>query len=102
MNHSEFAQAKQFIFADIEREILLAYASDTDDYKVIASKFGIPHGGGNFLAAIGLLSYTEFAGRLRYNKKKRNGSDDAPENFNLFFDDLGPGYKQFRTSGVNA
>lgn len=102
MNHREFAQAKRFIFADIEREIHLAYASDTDDYKAVASKLGIPLGGGNFLAAIGLLSYTEFAGKLKYNRKKKNGRDHTSENFNLFFDDLGPDYKQFRALGVNV
>ena len=34
-------------------------------------------------------------------KKKKNGNDFASENFNQFFDDLGPYYKQFRNSGVN-
>src|SRR3990172_11847793 len=102
MNHNDFVKAKRFIFTDIEREIQLAYASDTNDYKTVASRLGIPLGGGNFLAAIGLLSYTEFAGKLKYNRKKKDGSDYASENFRLFFDALGPGYKQCRNSKVNV
>jgi hypothetical protein len=92
MQHSDFTEAKRFIYADIEREIRLAYASELDDFKAAVQPFGIPLGGANFLAAMGLLSYTEFAGKLKY------GSDYASTNFNCFFDDLGAGYKQFRAS----
>lgn len=57
---------------------------------------GVRPGGGNFLAALGLLCYTEFGGRLKYNRSK------ASENFNRFFDDLGPEYKAFRQAGHNV
>ena len=53
------------------------------------------------MAAMGLLNYTEFAGKLKYNAKK-NKRDFASENFNRFFDVLGPGYKQFRASCINV
>lgn len=99
MEHSDFIQAKQFIYSDIEREIKLAHATENEENKEILNKLGVS-GGGNFLAALGLLSYTEFAGKLKYNEKK-NGYDFASKNFNKFFDDLGPYYKQIRNSGVN-
>ena len=46
----------------------------------------------NFLTALGLLCYTEFAGQVRY------GRSTSTDNFNLLFDDLGPEYKAFRQS----
>jgi len=97
MQHSDFTEAKLFIYTDIEREIRLAYASERDDFKAAVQPFRIPPGGANFLAAMGLLSYTEFVGKLKYNEKK-NGRDYASGNFNRFFDNLGLGYKQFRAS----
>ena len=90
MDYARFKQAKTFIYLDIEREIKLAYASENESIKEVLMKMNIPSGGGNFLAAMALLSYTEFAGKLRYKRKKKDGSDHASENFNLFFDDLGP------------
>jgi hypothetical protein len=92
MQHLDFAEAKVFIYKDIEREIRLAYASERDDFKVAVQPFRIPPGGANFLAAMGLLSYTDFAGKLKYKSRY------AKTNFNCFFDDLGPEYKQFRGS----
>lgn len=44
------------------------------------------------LAALGLLCYTEAVGRYVPAKKQRNCTD----NFNAFFDRLGPKYKEFR------
>lgn len=102
MNCDEFRQAKNFIFTDIQREISLAHASENQSHKIALENIGIPAGGGNFLAALGLLNYTEFGGKLKYYKKKKNGSDYASENFNLFFDDLGAEYKKFRTEGNNV
>ncbi len=91
MDAAEFRTAKQFIFNDIERELELARAPEA---AVRAA--GVRPGGGNFLAALGLLCYTEFGGRLKYNRPT------ASENFNRFFDDLGPGYKAFRLAGHNV
>lgn len=57
---------------------------------------GVTPGGGNFLAALGLLCYTEFGGKLRFGVKRKDGKDDPSANFNQFFDLLGPAYKTFR------
>ena len=91
MDKVDFIHAKKFIFSDIEREMQVARA-DADQLQ----RRGITPGGGNFLAALGLLCYTEFGGKLRFDRKRRDGSDIASENFNLFFDELGPEYKSFR------
>ena len=90
MDKAAFEQAKLFIFTDVEREIQLARASQANE-SALAS-LGITPGGGNFLAALGLLCYTEFGGTLKHRKKT------ASENFNKFFDYLGPDYKAFRAS----
>jgi len=91
MIRETFLQAKSFIFADVEREIQLAKA----DGKAL-SALGVNPGGGNFLAALGLLCYTEFGGKLRFGFKRADGSDIASANFNHFFDLLGPDYLAFR------
>jgi hypothetical protein len=57
---------------------------------------GLTSGGGNFLAALGLLCYTEFGGKLRFGGKRADGRDVASANFNQFFDCLGPAYQTFR------
>lgn len=102
-----FGEIKRFIYSDIQREINLARF--TEDCRLGKVKIGkrileaiidIP-GGGNFLAALGLLCYTEFAGKIKYNMKKLNGKALASENFNKFFDDLGKEYKSFRKSFTN-
>jgi len=90
MGKETFEQAKLFIFSDIEREMELARASKANESTL--RSLGITPGGGNFLAALGLLCYTEFGGKLKYRKKT------ASENFNKFFDYLGPDYKAFRAS----
>jgi hypothetical protein len=101
MDHTMFKQAVLFAFTDIRREIALAKASQTKETEEALVKMGVPPGGGNFLAALGLLCYTEFAGKLKYNKKK-DGRDWSTANFNCFFDDIGPEYKSFRAAGHNV
>lgn len=96
MDRIAFQQAKTFIFRDIRREIQLANVSARDESKALLVRAGIEPGGGNFLSALGLLCYTEFGGKLKYNCKH------ASENFNRFFDDLGPSYKAFRAAGHNV
>jgi len=91
MNRDDFIQAKLFAFTDIERELQLAR---TDSSKL--QELGIHQGGGNFLAALGLLCYTEFAGKLKFNCRHPDGRDKSSENFNKFFDLLGPEYRSFR------
>jgi hypothetical protein len=93
MTRDEFVQAKLFMFSDLRREIQLANA----DPKLLAAA-GINSGGGNFLAALGLLCYTEFGGKLKFGVKRSNGTDVASTNFNQFFDLLGSGYQSFRKS----
>jgi len=73
MDAAEFRAAKQFIFNDIEREIELARASEAAPQALQAA--GVRPGGGNFLAALGLLCYTEFGGRLKYNRPGHNVYD---------------------------
>ena len=92
MNKELFLQAKRFIFSDIQREIALAKASQCADKRQLLEELGIKSGGGNFLAAIGLLCYTEFAGGLK-NDDFSPGKTRA--NFDSFFDELGPDYKAF-------
>jgi hypothetical protein len=82
-----FDQAALFMFSDIEREIQLAKA-DAQSLRAL----GVTPGGGNLLAALGLLCYTEFGGKLKFNRPK------ASANFNEFFDCLGPAYLSFRKS----
>lgn len=77
MTKADFETAKLFIYTDIQREINLART------KI---------GSGNFLAALGLLCYTEFAGGLIPGNSKKS----AGAKFNDFFDLLGYRYKNFR------
>lgn len=65
MSRDEFLVAKGFIFADVEREIQLARVD-----PAALRALGVRPGGGNFLAALGLLCYTEFGGKLRFNVKR--------------------------------
>ena len=95
MNRQEFEQARIFIYADIEREIALAKASQNPFKKLLLRMVGVPSGGGNFMAALALLSYTEFAGRLKNNDFSDGNSR---RNFDDFFSHLGKEYKEFLAS----
>ncbi len=91
MTRDEFIQAKLFMFSDIDREIALARA-DGNALQAVS----VRSGGGNFLAALGLLCYTEFGGKLQFGVTRPNGTDVASANFNQFFDLLGTDYQSFR------
>jgi len=91
INQSNFKEAKNFIYSDIEREIQLARTSEDYNNKIALQKMGINSGGGNFLAALGLLCYTEFAGKIM-----NEGKCSSTKHFNDFFDQLGEEYKDFR------
>lgn len=93
MTKGEFVQAKEYIFRDLEREISLAKACDWG-----LRALGVAPGGGNFLAALGLLCYTEFGGKTRFAVKRQDGKDASAENFNRCFDLMGPEYRLFRGS----
>lgn len=104
MNQESFIQAKNFIYKDIGREIALAKisaksdAGDADSTNLVKelSENGVEHGGGNFMAGLALLCYIEFAGKLKFNNKKKNREDNSSKNFNDFFDTLGAKYKELR------
>ncbi len=70
----------KFMFSDIQREINLAQT-----------------GGGNFLAALGLLCYTEVLGKIK-QKNFPGGKVGSKANFNAFFNDIGPAYSSFNQS----
>jgi hypothetical protein len=74
----DFQQAKEFIYADIKRELDLVRADGS---------------GGNFMLALALLCYTEFAGGLKRGVFKIGQSK---RNFDAFLDDLGPTYRELR------
>jgi hypothetical protein len=80
----------------------LAKASRSRWKRWVLRLSGIHRGGANFLAALGVLCYTEFAGKLMFDCRKTDGRDHASENFNRFFDRLGPGYQALRASGLNV
>lgn len=94
MDKALIAQAKNFIFSDIQREISLADASDRRLGRLFLSLAGVPGGGGNLVAALSLLSYTEYGGRLKNNDFSDGNSR---KNFDDFFADLGTGYEQILT-----
>ena len=94
MDKTQIAQAKKFIFSDIERELALANSSEKFLGKKLLRLAGVPRGGSNFVAALSLLVYTEYGGRL----KKNDFSDsNSQKNSDDFFGDLGAGYKQLWT-----
>lgn len=70
-------EARGFIYSDIEREINLAKQNKD---------------AGNFLCALGLVSYTEFAGGVARNTFARGQSR---RNFEHFFNLLGSDYRSF-------
>lgn len=92
MTRQELKQTQAFIYADIDREIALARASQNLLKRLFLGVAGVPSGGGNFMAALALLSYTEFAGRLKNNDFSDRNSR---KNFDDFFKDLGDEYNQF-------
>lgn len=96
MDREAFRQFKEFAFNDVRREISLARVSESEDGLAALQDLGVKPGGGNFMAALALLCYTEFAGKLKFDGCK------ASDNFNRIFDELGDNYKKFRASGNNV
>lgn len=93
-----FGEIGLFMKTDIKREIDLARASQTPEGRRALTNLGISAGGGNLLAALGLVSYTEALGLLRvWNHTGRYGSPE--ECFNAFFDRMAGGrYRQWWTN----
>ena len=81
MDYKDFQEAKKFIFSDIQREIDLA--KNKQD-------------AGNFLCALGLLCYTEFAGDLM-----PNSPTGKRKKFDSFFKIMGPHYEKMINENVN-
>jgi hypothetical protein len=92
MDQNAFVQARHFAFSDIRREISLARATESPGGRTTLEHLGVVPGAGNFLAALGLLCYTEFGGKLKFNDSK------ASKNFNQFFNLLGSDYAMFRAA----
>jgi hypothetical protein len=78
-----------FIYSDIQREITLAKRKE--GYLWQGPGPDQEPGGGNLLAALGLVCYTEFLGSFMTNHTK--GS--SRKNFEIFFSELGPCYQAF-------
>jgi hypothetical protein len=91
---SYFAQVPVWMKKDIGREINLARATE-GPHRQLLIDLGIA-GGGNLLAALGLVSYTEALGRIRlWNRGQR--SPTTEDCFVAFFDDMDGGtYKVWR------
>jgi hypothetical protein len=114
---TDFDTAKQFILGDIRREVEWARAWEDNlkpaGWRAQLARLGCrgasrsrrelleaarvqPSGGGNLLAALGLLCYTEFCGWLKFNRRKADGSPAPTQNFNAFFDYMGADFAAFR------
>ena len=93
MNESEYLQAKVFIYTDIQREINLAKISENFIGKFLLKTLIKYPGGANFMTAMALLCYTEAAGKIITGK-----DNQARANFLVFFEKLGPEYKNFKAS----
>lgn len=74
----------RFMFGDVHREIELARSG---------------RDAGNFLAALGLLSYTEVMGGVR---RKTLAPGEGQKNFDTFFRGLGQGYAELLNQDFNA
>lgn len=87
-----FTGVGEWMRNDIRREIELARASETPEGTSALSELGIPAGGGNLLAALGLVAYTEALGRLRvWNTPPRGRYGSASECFLAFFNRMAGG-----------
>lgn len=76
---------------DIKREIELARVSQTVDGRDALSALGVPGGGGNLLAALGLVAYTEALGLLRVWNTTNRRYGSPSECFLAFFDKMAGG-----------
>lgn len=89
-----------FIQGDIEREIY--HARRTEEAKARGENPGPHAGGGNYLAALGLLCYTEYLGAFRTGRRGTDEEDkprrgQAEKNFRAFLHSMGEPYRDFET-----
>ena len=91
-----FAQVPVWMKNDIRREIRLAHA--TRDREDLMRELDLL-GGGNLLAALGLVTYSEALGRLRTWNRGFGYGRTPDECFLAFFDQMEDGrYRAFRLS----
>jgi len=77
---------------DIRREIELARVSQSPAGVRALTDLGIPAGGGNLLAALGLVAYTEALGLLRiWNRTTPHSCGTPSECFLAFFEKMAGG-----------
>jgi hypothetical protein len=93
----EYEFMKNAIQTDIRREIQLAKRSQTEQWKSTCKEYEISEGGGNILAALGLLCYTEAFGNIFYNRNGQNNKPSPRSYFEAMFDLMGGDYKIFRS-----
>lgn len=87
-----FGEIGEWMKNDIKREIELARVSQCAEGQRALSELGIPAGGGNLLAALGLVAYTEALGLLRvWNTTTPRRYGSPSECFNAFFDKMAGG-----------
>jgi hypothetical protein len=91
----KFDQARLFIASDIGREVSLAKATETRLGRRRLTAAGVRLGGGNFLAALGLLCYTEFGGWLRFDERRKDRKPACGRNFDRFLAYMGKDYRAF-------
>jgi len=96
-----FGKVGEWMKKDLGREIELARLSLSDEGKRALSDLGIPPGGGNLLAALGLVAYTEALGLLRFWNANSNYGQrtygQPSECFLAFFDEMADGrYRSWR------
>lgn len=88
-----FAELPGWMENDVLREIQLARASSTEEGRRALAALGISAGGGNLLAALGLVAYTEALGLIRvWNRKRAHGKTE--ECFLAFFNEMKGGSYQ--------
>lgn len=97
MLKEDYLKIKEWMFRDVEREISLAKSSIGNEKEII--NLGIVPGGGNYLAALGLMCYTELGGSIIRNK---TGEGQSLCNFKKFFISMGKGYKTFWKDNDNG
>lgn len=97
MTKDKFLLARHYITTDIERELALARESLDPKNAAILKGMNVTPGGGNWLAALAVLCYTEFAGSIITGK-----SDPCRVNFETFLRGMGQGYADLLDSGMNA
>jgi len=91
-----FKEIPVWMQADINREIQLAMLSGNPATALQLAGLGLA-GGGNLLAALGLVSYTETLGLIRRWNRRKGVYPKTEECFLAFFDEMhAPAYRDWR------